>query len=300
MRIKTVSLVLGLFVMVVGALWSVLGPVPQAKAQTACSEAPVNVQFRQYTGTETSWLEGAGFAPVVNSAIDVNCFSRNGGSLLTGGKLTATRTYGGVTTNISVSTWAREIRNYRITLPGVYTFTCRNTAGSCTNSDTFTVIGPSPSPIVNPSPTPSPALSPTPSPTPATVVSTCNSITVDGGVTPTVGQKIKFRCNGPSNAGTHFFSYRRSNTEGLVQLPTAAGNLSTEIEVSPFMQVQCNPCIGTTCATADNVNQNCTYTFNQPVTPSPAAGSKADLNKDGKVDILDYQIFLEEYLKFAK
>ncbi len=293
-------LVVGVFALIVRATAPFVTPV---QAQTACSSGTVNTQFRQSAAAETPWVHGAVFAPAQNSFIDVNCFmtASNGTvSLLSTGRITATVvTPQGQTVNLTQSSWGNTLRDYRLTQAGTYTFRCANSANSCADSDTFTVAA-----TAQVTPTPAAQVTPTPAaqvtPTPAATVSTCNSISIDGNKTPTVGTRIQFRCNGPSNATSYFFAYRRSTSEGMQPLAVASGNLSAELEVSPFLQVQCNPCIGTTCATATNVNAQCTYTKDQSVSPTPGAGSVADLNKDGKVDINDYKLFLEEYLKFVQ
>lgn len=104
---------------------------------SGCSEAPVNVQFRKYTGQETIWLSGDTLQVEVGDAIDVNCFSKNGTSLLSGGVITAK--LDGVSLNVASNYKTnQEIRNYSIVESGTYVFTCQNSS-SCSDSDSFTV-----------------------------------------------------------------------------------------------------------------------------------------------------------------
>lgn len=122
---------------------------PQA---SSCSEAPVDTQFRKYTGQDTPWVGGAGFAIKVGEAIDVTCFSRNGSALLSGGRLTGSVVLNGINKALSLPA-APEAKNFKITQAGTYSFTCSNSSG-CSNTDSFTVApSTSPSPSVSPSPT---------------------------------------------------------------------------------------------------------------------------------------------------
>ncbi|HEX7018085.1 MAG TPA: hypothetical protein VF209_04230 [Patescibacteria group bacterium] len=125
---------------------------PQA---ASCNQAPVNTQFRKYTGQDTPWVDGGSLQVKVGEAIDINCFAKNGSALLSGGRLTGKVVLNGRTTALQLPA-APEMRNFRITQGGTYTITCSN-SNSCSNTDSFTVTAvmtPSPSPTVSPSPTP--------------------------------------------------------------------------------------------------------------------------------------------------
>ncbi len=65
---------------------------PQEIRQQAagCSESPVNVEFRKYTGKEEPGWKSDLKNVYPGDKLDVNCFSKNGTQLLTNGRLTAT------------------------------------------------------------------------------------------------------------------------------------------------------------------------------------------------------------------
>jgi hypothetical protein len=128
---------------------------PQEIRQRAagCSEAPVNVEFRRYTGKdEPGWRAGSTFTGVIaGDKMDVNCFARNGAALLSGGKFTVKRGGQVYTVPTAALKSATEIRGWTTPSAGTYVFTCSNNAG-CSNSDTL-VVKPklSTPPIVPPS-----------------------------------------------------------------------------------------------------------------------------------------------------
>jgi hypothetical protein len=131
------------------------------QASTTCAEAPVNVQFRMYTGKDTAWFNGSTLTPKVNDAVEVNCFAKNGAALLTGGKITV---YNGTVTaaNILTTSTVPELRNYKLTKSGKYTFVCENVNKTCSDQDGFTVTGTSTTPTdpqtpSNPGTNPAPA-----------------------------------------------------------------------------------------------------------------------------------------------
>ncbi|MEN8252862.1 MAG: hypothetical protein ABFQ62_00580 [Patescibacteria group bacterium] len=124
-----------------------LGSASQDIRQQAsgCSENPVNVEFRKYTGKdEPGWKDGVKFKNVeVGDKFDVNCFARNGSALLSAGKFTVK--LGGKQTSIPSSAFktSTEVRGWQIDKPGAWAFTCSNSKG-CSNTDTITVIGKTP------------------------------------------------------------------------------------------------------------------------------------------------------------
>lgn len=131
----------------------------QAQAQSnACASAQVNVEFRKYTGNDTGWKHGTELKIKVGEAIDVNCFAKNGSELLKNGVLRGKFTdAAGKTTTVDAPA-KPEIRNFKITKAGKYTFTCSDGA-KCSNTDAITVAATataaSPTPAVSPSATPS-------------------------------------------------------------------------------------------------------------------------------------------------
>ncbi len=147
------------------------------QAAGSCAEAPVNVEFRKYTGKdEPGWKEGSKFSFKVGDKVDVNCFAKNGTALLSGGSFKVTLDGKSFTIPSSAKKSATEIRGWKIEKPGTYRFTCSNSSG-CSNTDSIKVTGttkasPSPSPKASPRVTPTPAANPTA--TPGT--GTCNSV----------------------------------------------------------------------------------------------------------------------------
>lgn len=117
---------------------------------SGCQYNPVNVEFRYADPSDTQpWTSGQALQtstrkPVVDDSIDVNCFAQNGAILLPGGSYTITRSHEGKVSTYqlpaSVFKGHQQVRNWRITEPGTYAFTCKNTT-SCSNSDSITVTG---------------------------------------------------------------------------------------------------------------------------------------------------------------
>lgn len=108
-----------------------------------CSEAPVNVQYRKWSGNDTPWVAGNQVTLKVGEYVDVNCFAKNGGALLSNATLTGTVTVGNRTENVQLPNpdpdGGAQIRKLQITKAGRYTFTCRNASNTCSDSDQFTV-----------------------------------------------------------------------------------------------------------------------------------------------------------------
>lgn len=133
----------------------------QAYGTNQCADAPVNTQFRKWeAGTDKPWYDGKtieSYKLVVSaenpSYIDVNCFAKNGSALLQNPKITITRTrqhQDFVEVIPLQNPNVASLRKFALTKPGKYTFTCSNTAGTCSDSDGFTiadaVVKPLPSP----------------------------------------------------------------------------------------------------------------------------------------------------------
>lgn len=295
MRIRFVISLLSVSLLLAVGYGVVLQTTVTTQAQASCSVAPVNVQFRRYTGTDTAWVEGSAMTVQVGDVIDVNCFAQSGAQLLSGGQITATRAYQGQTSAVTLNGTGTQIRQYTLAQPGTYTFSCSNSNNTCANTDTLTVTGVTTA--TSPSPSPSASAQASASPTTSGVTSSCVDLTVADAACPVPGQSIRFRCQGSADADYFFFAYRRSPNEGMQELSRGTSNLSEPLEWSPFLQVQCNPCIGTTCASSESVNANCTVSY-----PSATSGgsSRADINRDGKVDIDDYREFLLDYLEAIK
>ena len=181
----------------------------RGQAAGSCSESPVDVQFRVWTGKDTPWVAGDTMKLKTGDVIDVNCFAKLGSKLLTNGGIVGTvKTPDGQTVTV-VNTPKAEVRKLTVTQAGTYTFICSNPTKTCTNQDGFTIAGTSTSTSTTPSP--------------------CVSNSGGHGGTGTSG------CPSPS----------------VVPQPTSA----------------------------------------------PSTGNPADLNRDGKVNILDYQLFLDAYRK---
>ena len=166
--ISPVVAALGGFILLIGlAAAYYLLLIPQDLRQQAynvsspsCASAPVDVQFRKYDASDsTPWVSGSSLTNLkVGDSVDVNCFSNAGSSLLPSGTFSVTLNGTAYTLPASVFRGNQQIRNWEITQPGTYRFTCSNTA-SCSNTDQITVTGTA---TATPSPSPSPSASPDP------------------------------------------------------------------------------------------------------------------------------------------
>ncbi len=126
-----------------------------------CSEAPVNVEFRKYTGKdEPGWKSDLNNV-FPGDKLDVNCFAKNGTALLKNGKFTATLNGKPYTIPKAAFKSPTEIRGWKIPQEGKYVFTCSNGAG-CKDSDDIVI--PKRPTRPTPTPTPTPPTSPTPTP----------------------------------------------------------------------------------------------------------------------------------------
>lgn len=225
---SSVFLGVGVIIFLVSSLVVVTMSVSESqdlRQQAAtCSESPVNVEFRLSTSVETSWKAGSVFRPAVGDMIDINCFSRDGRSLLTNGRMD------GFIDNVKfLSARPTEIRNLTLTKGGTYKFSCSNGAG-CTNTDTFTVSG-----GAQPSTSPSPAASQSPKLCPSPVPNGCYCQQV---------QCVQAPC------------------DAVVICPSAIPAVSPSPSPSPT---------------------GCSTNFT------------SDLNKDCKVTVQDYNLFLEDF-----
>lgn len=133
-----------------------------------CSESPVNVQFRIWTGQDTPWIDGKDVKLKAGEFVEVNCFAKNGSALLQNPRMSATLTVNNTTEAVTLpNPNAAEVRKFAVAKAGVYTFTCKNAANTCSDSDKFTVTAdtarPTPTPSATPAVTPSatPVASPT-------------------------------------------------------------------------------------------------------------------------------------------
>lgn len=105
-----------------------------------CSEDPVNVQFRVWTGQDTPWIDGKDIKLKTGEFVEVNCFAKNGSALLQNPRMSATLTVNNTTEAVTLpNPNAPEVRKFAVTKAGVYTFTCKNAANTCSNTDKFTV-----------------------------------------------------------------------------------------------------------------------------------------------------------------
>lgn len=88
---------------------------------------------------------------------------------------------------------------------------------------------------------------------------------------------VYFRCEGSAGSNYYFFSSRTSNTAALAELGRGASATSSAVRIADlnYLHVQCNPCVGTECATAANVNENCNFEFTRGASPSPSPSPSA-------------------------
>lgn len=107
-----------------------------------CSENPVNVQFRKWTGNDTPWISGGELTLKTGEFVDVNCFARNGSALLQNAQFVVTLTNNAQTETLNIPTDGNgQIRKMAISKAGQYRFVCRNSNNSCSDTDQFTVSG---------------------------------------------------------------------------------------------------------------------------------------------------------------
>ena len=126
------------------------------QAAASCPHGVVDVQYRLHNATQDlPWKSGSALGTVTTGTnIDVNCFSNSGSSLLPNGVISAKRNGQAFSIPASAFSGTTQIRNFRLTEPGTYVFSCSN-GSSCSNSDTLSVTGSSlstPPPTANPGP----------------------------------------------------------------------------------------------------------------------------------------------------
>jgi hypothetical protein len=142
------------------------------QASETCTENPVNVQFRMWTGKDTYWINGSDMHPKVGDYVEANCFAKNGSALLQSGKIVVYK--GSVSpTNIVFTSTTPDMRKYQVKDAAKYIFVCSNPTQTCKDQDGFTVKA-----SASPSPSPSPSVTPTPgvSPSPSTNPQACNGL----------------------------------------------------------------------------------------------------------------------------
>lgn len=124
---------------------------------SSCPQGAVNVEFRLYEpNTDKPWKSGSAMTNLqTGTAVDVNCFSNWGSSLLPNGKFSVIRNNIPYTIPASAMRGTNQIRNWVIQEPGTYSFTCSSSA-ACTDTDRIVVTGQSLLPTPTPSPRPSP------------------------------------------------------------------------------------------------------------------------------------------------
>ncbi len=85
------------------------------------------------------------------------------------------------------------------------------------------------------------------------------------------GQEYRYRCvPGAGVPADYYFFTARSNTTGPLNLIyQGTSDLTFPIMTTDYLHVQCNPCVGTTCASAQNVNSSCNFEYTKTVTPGP-------------------------------
>jgi hypothetical protein len=124
---------------------------------SACNEETVDTEFRLNADASTPWKSGNSLHAKVGDVLDVNCFAKTGSALLT--NATMIGKVDGETIDLHADSAmydGAQLRGLTIERAGRYEFTCKN--NRCSNKDSFTVAGasPSPTPSVNPSPSSSP------------------------------------------------------------------------------------------------------------------------------------------------
>lgn len=169
---------------------------PSTDTNTCAAWMPVNTQMR--VSGESSWVSGGEISNrnlKTGSKIDVNCFAKNGSTLLKDANIIARRPNG---TEERVSTTG-ELRNFSLDQNGGYQFICRSTSlSSCEDSDSMFVYAQNPA--------------------------ICSGLSIVSGQDQTVPSTVRFRASGTDPAG-NISEYRFHFGDGAYQQTT-----STEIE----------------------------------------------------------------------
>jgi len=243
----------------------ILSATPQDVRQQAagCSEDPVNVEFRKYTGKdEPGWKDGASFKSItVGDKFDVNCFSKAGSSLLSNGKLTTKLDGKTVTIPATAFKSPTEVRGWKIDRPGKWSFTCAN-GGGCSNTDSITVTG------------------------------TAQNVScyVYNSTNKTCEKKdfAQASCN--------------TSQKQYPTLAECQQNSQTQQKKCYLYNTQTKQCeLSTTTFTSCDSNQKQYDSSQQCVDANPGGTSNctttysSDLNHDCKVDLLDYDLFLKDF-----
>ena len=244
----------------------ILSSAPQDIRQQAagCTEAPVNVEFRKYTGKdEPGWKDGANFKSIkVGDQFDVNCFAKNGSALLSNGKFSIK--LDSKTTTIPASAYKSqtEIRGWKIDKPGKWTFTCSNSAG-CSNSDSITVTGTAEQKVS------------------CYVYNTTNK-------TCEKKEFAQANCNTSQKQYATLTECQQNNQSQ--QKKCYLYNSQTKLcELSSATFVSCDPM-----KKQYDTTQQC-IDANPGGTTNCTTFNPSDLNHDCKVDLLDYDLFLKDF-----
>lgn len=152
-------------------------PTPPPQNNSCANYEPINTQFRE--AGESRWISGADISSKnlqIGDRVDVNCFAKNGNSLLPNSRIKITHP-----DNATETKNTPELRNYQVTKNGVYGFRCESTTlTNCSNADSFRV-------------------------SPQTTVddhsSVCENLTLTSGNNQTVPATVKYTVSGSDNKG---------------------------------------------------------------------------------------------------
>ncbi len=86
--------------------------------------------------------------------------------------------------------------------------------------------------------------------------------------TPASGN-VRFRCVGAPGSNYYFFTARSNQTGPLNLIYQGDSSMTFPIAITDYLHVQCNPCIGTSCASAENVNTSCNFEYTRQIPPGP-------------------------------
>lgn len=182
-------------------------PEPTPPANNSCAPyEPINAQFRE--SGESKWISGSDMSSrnlQTGDQIDVNCFAKNGTSLLPDARIRITHP-----DNVSETKNTAELRNYTVTKKGTYGFRCESTTlNNCTDTDSFRV---SQQTIVDDH------------------TSSCEDINITSGNNQTVPATVKFSVSGTDNKG-NIQRYRLFYGDGTKE-ESASNSFTHTYEVS--------------------------------------------------------------------
>lgn len=178
-------------------------PAPQPPPAESCRDyRPLNTQFRKSGGND--WISGSELTNLQlkqGDRVDVNCFAKNGSTLLPSAVIDM-RTPDGKTQRVRDGA---ELRNFEVSQSGTYRFTCTSTQfNSCSDGDSFRIQK---------------TVTPPPPPPEPEHTSRCVDLAIAGGNNQIVPSQVTLRATG-QDSGTGIQRYRFFFGDGAQQETT--------------------------------------------------------------------------------